>query len=653
MLSGQAASSGYRQKPLWTALACVLIVASGIAAWSNSFHGPPIFDDAVSIQSNPTLKHFPDWQNLAPPQVNPLARRPIVNFTFAINYALGWPDVSGFHVVNLLVHLGAALALFGIVRRTLATEALRERFGRAATPLGVVVALLWMLHPLQTESVTYLTQRTESLMGLFYLLTLYGVIRGASSKRPWRWYCCSVAACALGTGTKEVMATAPLVVLLYDRGYLAGSFREALRKRLGLYLALAGTWAILGALLFAYPEWAAGGAGFGIGTTPWQYACTQPEIILQYLKLSLWPHPLVLDYGWRIATDGVRIAATGAAVAALTAGTIWALSRAPKVGFLGAWVFLILAPTSSIVPMAGEVIAERRMYLPLAAIVAGIVLALSWLAERSARGRTRWRRAAVAAALAVAGMFGWLTYARNVDYQDEMGIWKDTVAKRPDNAHALTILGILYGRKGDRDMAFHYFNEAIRRDSRCAEAYNSRGVAFAEIAANSEAIEDFSRAMEYNRGHFIALRNRADIYVRTGRIEDALSDYLNAIKLSPSSVGTHINLGTLYATHDRPDLALTEYNKVIELLPEGAVGYANRAGVYVQLGRFDAAVRDCDRAITLEPDFPNAYLNRAYARAGLGSYEDALRDLAFLEQRGVHAPAAFVDSVLKATGRMK
>ena len=136
--------------------------------------------------------------------------------------------MRGFHAVNLLIHLLAALVLFGVVRRTLLTSSLKEQFGGAASGLAMAVALIWAVHPLLTESVTYLTQRTESLMGLFFLLTLYCAIRGASSGHPWRWYAVAIAACALGMGAKEVMATAPIVVLLYDRCFLSGSFREAL-----------------------------------------------------------------------------------------------------------------------------------------------------------------------------------------------------------------------------------------------------------------------------------------------------------------------------------------------------------------------------------------------------------------------------------------
>ena len=135
--------------------------------------------------------------------MNPITRRPVVNLTLAVNYAIGGLDVRGFHVGNLLIHLLAALTLYGIVRRTLLSPLLKERFGHAASALALAAALIWSVHPLQTEAVTYLTQRTESLMGLFFLLTLYGAIRAASSPHPWKWYAATVAACALGMGCQR------------------------------------------------------------------------------------------------------------------------------------------------------------------------------------------------------------------------------------------------------------------------------------------------------------------------------------------------------------------------------------------------------------------------------------------------------------------
>jgi hypothetical protein len=170
-------------------------------------------------------------------------------------------------------------------------------FGRDALPLALAVALLWTLHPLQTEAVTYVIQRVESLMGLCYLLTLYCLIRSVDSPRPALWQGCMVTACLLGMATKEVMATAPLLGLLYDRTFLAGSFREAWQRRRWWYVGLAATWLPLACLVAGTGGNRGGTSGFNVGVAPWAYWLTQFQAVAHYLKLSVWPHPLVFEYG--------------------------------------------------------------------------------------------------------------------------------------------------------------------------------------------------------------------------------------------------------------------------------------------------------------------------------------------------------------------
>lgn len=216
----------------------LLLVIAGILAYHNSLFTPFVFDDSVSITLNRTIRHlWPVWEALLPPHRTglPVEGRPVVNFTLAVNYALGGVTPWGYHALNLAIHILAGLTLFGIARRTLLRPAMSGRFGAEATSLALAIALLWTVHPLQTEAVTYVVQRAESLMGLFYLLTMYCFIRGVESRWPGRWYALSVAACLLGMGSREVMVSAPLMVLFYDRTFVAGSFPEAWKRRWWLY----------------------------------------------------------------------------------------------------------------------------------------------------------------------------------------------------------------------------------------------------------------------------------------------------------------------------------------------------------------------------------------------------------------------------------
>ena len=225
----------------WRALAGGAILAAiAAAAYSRTFSVPMFYDDVPSILHNPTLRHLGSafW----PGGRSTVSGRPVLNLSLALNYAVSGTNVWSYHALNLAIHALACMALFGIVRRTLA-----PREGERASIIAFCVALTWAVHPLLTESVTYLVQRAESLMGLLYLLTLYCFIRGAAADavRPRAWQALAVIFCLLGMGAKEVMVSAPLIVLLYDRTFLAGSFREAWRRRRGVYAGLAATWLIL------------------------------------------------------------------------------------------------------------------------------------------------------------------------------------------------------------------------------------------------------------------------------------------------------------------------------------------------------------------------------------------------------------------------
>ncbi|MCY2932260.1 MAG: hypothetical protein NTV86_22745 [Planctomycetota bacterium] len=271
-----------RRRVWWCA---ALIVAAGAGAWCNSFQGPFLFDDEGAIVANPTIRRlWPIGPVLTPPAQGQAAqRRPVANVSLAIDYAISGLDVWSYHATNLAVHLLAGLTLLGVVRRTLDSPRLRVRFGGHSLGLATTVAGLWVLHPLQTEAVTYVIQRTEVLAGLFYLLTLYAVIRGAHSPTPRRWYAAAVAACLLAMGSKESAVSAPLVVLLYDRLFLGERWAQVWGRRWGLYAGLAATW---GLVLVLVPHGQEGTQIFGVAQARTQYARAQGEAVVRYLAFG-------------------------------------------------------------------------------------------------------------------------------------------------------------------------------------------------------------------------------------------------------------------------------------------------------------------------------------------------------------------------------
>jgi hypothetical protein len=320
-------------------------------------------------------------------------------------------------------------------------------------PIAFSVALLWALHPLNTEAVDYVTQRTEIMMGFFYLMTLYASLR-AVAQPVWPWTVAAVVCSAAGMACKESMVTAPIAVVLVDRVFVFASLREAIHERWRLYAGLAATWLVLAALVAGAPGMRSAGFATGIGV--WTYLLNQTVMIVRYLRLAVWPNALVVNYGWAVPLHLQDVWPQAVAVVALLAGTAVALWRRPALGAAGAWFFLTLAPTSSILPIATEVGAERRMYLPLVALVGLVVIGATVLWDRfhEARGGERsgvWsgRVVAAIAVTAVAAALGTGTILRNLEYRSAVTLAETAVERWPSSVgeHFLGTELALAGRK--------------------------------------------------------------------------------------------------------------------------------------------------------------------------------------------------------------
>jgi len=583
----------------------VLLLAAGLWAYHNSFQGPFVFDDGPSIPENSHIRHlWPISEALSAPPYSTVNGRPTVCLTLALNYAWGGRNVSGYHAVNLTIHLLSALVLFGIVWRTLDGEKLRDRFHGAAVGLAAAIALVWELHPLQTESVTYIVQRTESLMGLFLLLTLYGTIRGAHSPRPRLWYLAAVISCALGMGSKEVMVAAPLIVLLYDRLFLTSSFRELLRRRRGLYVGLAATWLLLALLVARTPHSA---TGFGMrNLTSWDYLKTEAGVILYYLRLCVWPRPLVIDYSdWPIADSWKDALVPGAAVLGLLAATVWALRHRSSLGFLGAWFFLILGPTSSVLPNIGEVAAERRMYLPLAAVVTMVVVGGYALGKRLFPRPQAVVLGCVATG-AVAVLFTSLTLQRNQDYQSALAIWQDTVDKRPLNERAHNNLGIVLAQLGRVPEAIGHFQLALRIQPDSAMAHYNLANALVQEGRTEDAIGHYQETLRIDPGDFKALTKLGNVLQQMGRVPDAMGDYERALWLKPDYAEAHNNLAVALMAQGRLPEAIDQYEQALRITPDFVDAHYNLGFALEKAGRSQEAIAQYERALQLKPDLVEA-----------------------------------------------
>jgi tetratricopeptide (TPR) repeat protein len=594
-------------------VAGAIIAVMAVIAYGGSFDVPLLFDDIPAIEGNTSIRHWTTaWH---PPVATTVGGRPILNVSLAANYAIGGTSVASYHVVNLLIHVLAGLTLFGILRRAFA----RRPDGKG-TGIALAAALLWTVHPLQTESVTYVIQRAESLMGLFYLLTLYCFIRGATAEGTGHfWFAGAVGACLLGMGTKEVMVSAPLLVLLYDRMFLAGSFREAWRSRWRVYVALGGTWLFLLGLVLS-TDGRGGSAGLGAGISVWDYWQIQLPALFRYIRLSLWPDPLVFYYGVEPVPDLVLVLPAALALGALLAAIAWGLARSGSdgrsLGFAGTWFLALLAPTS-LIPIVLQTSAEHRMYLALVPVMTLLVLgAFRYL------GRGAWP-----ACLALGVAFAWLTFERNKDYRSELAIWNDTVAKVPANAYARYNLGnVLEKLPGREEDAMAQYREALRLRPDLDRANINLGNILVRRERTAEAVNEFEAALRLKGDSAPAHNNLGNVLLKMpGREAEGMAHIEEALRLKPNYPEAENNLGGALASLGRLEEAVDHYEAALRLKPDYAEAHYNLGNVLMKMpGRQADAVAQFESALRARPDYAEAHNNLGSVLVAMGRPGEAV-----------------------------
>lgn len=587
-----------------TVLAALVILVVGGAAYVNSLWGVFVFDDIRMIVEGAQVRDLRSTLTLDP------TARPVTMFTLALNYAVDGLNPLGYHAVNITIHLAAGLVLLGIIRRTLRTAPLREHFATDATVLATLIALLWVVHPIQTQSVTYIIQRGESLMGLCYLLVIYCVIRAAGARRgaAMAWQLAGIGAFIVGMGAKQVIVTAPVVALLYDRTFLARSWIGALRGRSLVY---AGTTALAVALAVVALT-ATADAGGGVGYTmqdrsALDYPLSQPVVIWQYLLLIAWPYPQCLDYMMMPVRSYTTLAVSHGALVVLLVLVGWAVVRRRPLGFAGAWFFLILAPTSSIVPIL-DLKVEHRLYLSLAAPLAVALLAL----HRAARGRIA---VVMVAAGLVAVVFTSLTVLRNFDYYSLERIWTQCLTVAPHNWRAREALATELSRKGEHDAAIRAFDRVLELVPLNGRSYRNRAAALIAAGRLDEAEADARRAARMeptDPGPHVLL---GVIALQREAPDEAEAHFREALRLDADDVLAHRQIGRLLFQQQRFAEAVRHLRFVCQRNPRDADMANHYGAALANLGELDAAIVQFRRALTLDPRHTDAQRNLDMATA--------------------------------------
>jgi Flp pilus assembly protein TadD len=579
----------------------VLLAVLVIGVYANATQGPFIFDDGASVVENTSIRDLADiGQVLSPPRETPVAGRPLVNLTFALNFASGGADVTGYHVVNIALHLIVALLLWRITAGAL---------GDGWTAFAI--AAIWAVHPINSEVVDYITQRTESVMALCLLATVFAVQR-LGRGRGARWEAVAVVACALGMAAKESMAVAPLLVVAYDRAFTFDSWADQWRARRRLYAGLAASWIVLIALNAGGPR--ADSVGFAAdGASPWSYLLSQARMITRYLSLLVWPRGLVLNYGYPGPVTFGEVWPYVLFVSAVAAAGVAAAFRSRRVAFLVVWFFVALAPASSIVPITTEVGAERRMYVPSMAAVALFVAAAVAVGDRVRRtqsmtGDTARTAGLTVLAVATAALAAG-TAQRNREFQSSLRLAETSYTRHPSPA-ARSMYGVELAAAGR-------LLEAERELRGAAEAFpDARYFLGTVLRAQNhpdEALTELEAYIASQPGELDMVRRArllaADLLVRAGRPADAVAHYQALLRVYADDRDAARLLGGALVRAGRFSDAVDAYHQVLAKAPDDVASWNGLGVAYASLGQIAEARSAFERVLQLDPSNEGARRN--------------------------------------------
>ena len=600
-------------------LSGAVIALAVIAAYSTSLRTPFQYDDLSTVVENDSITRLSDLHRALspPPNATPTSGRPLLNLSFAIDYAIVGLNVTGYHATNIALHLIAALLLFGIVRRTLRLPAVGLE--SHADLIAAATATIWAVHPIQIGAVTYVSGRSDVLVAVCYFAVLLAAIR---APRASAWAVIAVVACGIGMACKESMVTAPVAVLLYDRAYIHDRFATALRERWRLYGGLAATWALLAILLIDAPHSAS--AGFSAGISPWTYLLNQALVIPEYVRLIVWPDHQLFAFGEAQLLTLADVGAMALVVPSLVVAAIWLWRRRPALGFPAIWVFLTLAPTSSIVPIATEVGAARRMYLPLAGIVVLFVVGIVAIVQRKRRRRASFARPLfLGVVTALILVLAAATSAQNVEFGSAEGLWRSSLERWPSRLAHRNLAAVLL-QEGRRSEALEHLRAAADQGPLSRYAL---GVALFDDGRPAEAIVELQRAISENPNEpIVALEGRRVLgraLAQQQRHREAADVFAQIAALTPDDVAPRLSRADeLLAAGDLAD-AHEEYQRILAAHPHHSGAQTNDGLTLLRLGRVSEALPLLRSVAEREPRNADAFMNLASATAAAGRVDEA------------------------------
>jgi tetratricopeptide (TPR) repeat protein len=607
------------------ALLCLLIIFAGILVYSNAFDGGFIWDDEYLIEKNVFVK---DWSNLPKAFTEDFGKgagktygffRPLQIIAYMVEYSLWGLNVRGYHAVSILAHLLTALSIFWLVN-----VVFKDKI------LSLFTALLYVVHPVHTEAVDYLSGLGDPLCVPFLLLSLIMYLKlGEEENRTH--LIIMLASYALALFTKEVSLALPLLILAYH-------FAFKTRIRVPHFVALI---AVL-CLYLIVRIFCVTGVPFNTGAVATVFERVPGLLIaiVHYLRLLILPFNLHMEYGRALYAMTNPTAVAGLLlVTVLLAVSFTLRGKKPLFSFSILWFFITLLPVSNLYPVA-FFMAEHYLYLPSVGFFLVIGASLSLLYHKE-----KMRHVAMAVLVLLLLYFGVLTYKQNLYWRDALTFYKRTLKFAPESARITNELGRLYYTRGDRDDAVRLLEKAIEIDPGYALPYTGLGAVFNNERKFEKAIPYLEKALALDPTDPITYYNLAIAHSNLGRSREAERVFKQAIQLNPRFAEAYTNLGWLYTNMGRKTEAIESFKKAIETNPHIVYPYFNLAVLYEETGRIEEAVDNLQNAVRLAPDHGKAHKLLALLYFETKRYDLAVKHCDAAQRLGVRFKPSFLEKL--------
>ena len=588
-------------------LALLAIVV--ILIYADTLTTPFIFDDLNNIFNNPHIR-VPalNFENLAwAGYHSPEARRPVANISFALNYYFNGYNLVGYHIVNILIHVACGIFLYFLAKATIQTPALVSRYKKFGW-IPFMAAFIWLVHPSQTQSVAYIVQRMNSLAAMFYVLSMLFYVKFRMSKTsPAKWLL--LAGCVMNAllafGTKEISATLPLFLILYEWYFFQELDRQWARRNFLLLGGVCLLFIIIALVYLDYDPVARIIRSYGRRDfTPLQRLLTQSRVVIFYISLMLWPNPsrLNLDHDFALSYSLLNPVTTLISIAIIIGLIVFAIliaRKEPLLSFSIIWFFGNLMIESSIIGL--ELVFEHRNYLPtMFALLAIVSLVFRYL---------KHALPAVMALSLVGVLFCIWTYQRNQVWADEISLYRDSAAKSPGKARPQNNLGAALSRQDRLPEAIEQYQAALRIKPDYADAHYNLGFALSKTGKLEEGLSHFREAVRIEPNRVKYLNNLGVALVLTGSYAEAIDQLKKALKINPSDADVHNNLGLVFKKKGYLDAAMQHFSAALALDPQHPGALNNRGVILMDHGQLDDARKHFERALEVRPGYEEAQRN--------------------------------------------